>query len=1120
MIDTDRDLPASVLERALERARALMDASAVPSTRSERRTRERLRRLFEDPDAVKVTITLTDEVMRFTSAASAARALRAAATRASTKGFGALNALGLRAVASLSYAAPTLTLRVVRERIRHLTANLIVDDEPANLTAVFSAHRRAGMALNVNVLGEAVLGEREADDRLARVLAMVRRGDVNYVSVKLSSVVSQLTTIDRAGSLARVSERLRLLYRDARACETFVNLDMEEFRDLRLTLDAFVSVLSESEFRAISAGVVLQAYLPEAHGALEELLDFARRRHDEGGGVIKVRLVKGANLAMEEVESELHEWRAAPYGSKPDVDASYLRLIDVALRPEHADFLRVGVASHNLFHVAWALELARARGVLAQVDVEMLEGMANAEAAALVADGQPVLLYAPVARRDDFASAVSYLVRRLDENTAPENYLRAALFIARDAEVFEDQRQRFLTALESRHSVSPTSRRTALVPRADAFSNEPDGDPANLVYVREVSDALAAVNAEHDVVIDSLTRLEGAGTAEFESGHDPNDAGATWYRYRVAGIDEIDQALEFASSGFATWHRMRLDERQAVLRRCAEVMSAARSRTIAVMARDGGKTVAEADPEVSEGTDFARFYSAHAVGDDASTPMGVVLVVPPWNFPYAIPAGGVLAALAAGNAVVLKPAPEAVAVAFELVSQLWRAGVPRDVLQMVPTRDDDGGRHLVTHVGVSAVVLTGSFETASLFTSWKPTLRLLAETSGKNAMVITAAADIDLAVKDLVQSAFGHAGQKCSAASLAIVERSVIEDPRFLAQLVDAVTTLNVGTATELATNVGPIIRAAEAPLQRALTQLDDGESWLVSPQSLDEAQLRWRPGVKLGVQPGSWSHLHEWFGPVLGVMVAKDLKEATTWQNQTPYALTAGLHSLDQSECEWWIEAVEAGNLYLNRGTTGAVVHRQPFGGWKRSSVGPTAKAGGRHYVNALRNWTKVTELDGALELASTWWRERGARALDEVGLRSEANIARYRFELRPVVVRVDPSFSAIERDYLRGLVELSGIRVEFSAERPVPGLFDVTLEAIDGLVARASSLSRVRWLSAESAPTLALLQEGVNLDPRPLAQAGDVELPRWLLEQSVAITNHRYGNVHAGPKPRCRGL
>jgi RHH-type proline utilization regulon transcriptional repressor/proline dehydrogenase/delta 1-pyrroline-5-carboxylate dehydrogenase len=1120
MIDTDNQLPPSVLDAALTRARALIDASAVPRSRAERRTRESLRRLFADPDAVGVTITLTDEVMRFTSARSAARALRVAARRASVKGFGAVNRLGLRAVASLSLATSPLALRIVRERIRGLTANLIIDDDAATLDAVFDAHRQQGLALNVNVLGEAVLGEREAEDRLSRVLAMMRRDDVNYVSVKLSAIVSQLMTIDHTGSLNRVSERLRLLYREARSAHTFVNLDMEEFRDLRLTLDAFVTVLSEVEFRELSAGIVLQAYLPESHGALDELLEFARRRHDDDGGAIKVRLVKGANLAMEEVESELHGWRAAPYGSKHDVDASYLRLIDVALRPEHAAYLRVGVASHNLFHVAWALELAAARGVLGQLDVEMLEGMANAEAAALVAQGQPVLLYAPVARRDDFASAVAYLVRRLDENTAPENYLRAALFIAKDPKIFDDQRQRFLAALESRHSISLDARRVPLERTADSFSNEPDGDPTNLDFVRELNEALAEVRSERDVVIDTLAHLEGDDPPEFESGHDPNEGGAVWYRYRVARTAEVDQALEFASAGFAAWHGLPLEERRTILLRCAEVMSASRARTTAVMARDGGKTLGEADSEVSEATDFARFYSTRAVSDDASTPLGVVLVVPPWNFPYAIPAGGVLAALAAGNAVILKPAPEAVAVAVELVNQLWSAGVPREVLQMVPTRDDECGRHLVTHVGVSAVVLTGSFETATLFSSWKPTLRLLAETSGKNALVITSAADVDLAVKDLVQSAFGHAGQKCSAASLAIVERSVADDPRFLTQLRDAVTSLNVGAGTELSTTMGPIIRSPEPALHRALSQLDDGESWLVEPESLEDGGLRWRPGVKLGVRPGSWSHLHEWFGPVLGVMVADNLEEATNWQNQTPYALTAGLHSLDRTECEWWIDAVEAGNLYVNRGTTGAVVHRQPFGGWKRSSVGPTAKAGGLNYVNALREWKKVADLDTALAAAATWWEDHGARALDESGLRSETNVARYRFELGIVVVRVDPSFPAIERDYLRGLIELTGIRVEFSAERPVPGLFDVTLEGIDELVVRASSSTKVRWLSVEAAPTVALLEQGVNVDRRALAQAGDVELPRWLLEQSVAITNHRYGNVHAGPKPNVRGL
>lgn len=1116
----DDHVPPSVLARALERTRRLVDASATPRSREERLTRQSLRRLFEDPSAVDVTITLTDEVMRFTSPRSGASALRAAVKQSSSKGFGLLNVMGLRAVAALSLVAPSLALRVVDTRVRDLTDNLILDDVPANLSAKFDEHRREGLLLNVNVLGEAVLGEREAESRLNRVLEMMRRSDVNYVSVKVSSIVSQLLTIDHEGSLRRVGERLRLLYREAQSSGTFVNLDMEEFRDLRLTLDAFMSVLSEPEFASLSAGLVLQAYLPESHAALEELIAFALQRREQGGAVLKVRLVKGANLAMEHVESELHGWNAAPYSTKADVDASYLRLLDVALRPEHGDALRVGVASHNLFHVSWALELAASRGVLEQLDVEMLEGMANSEALALVESGQSVLLYAPVARRDDFAAAVAYLVRRLDENTAPENYLRAALFIAQDERVFDEQRQRFLDALEARFSVSVEPRRRALNISSERFENQPDGDPTNETYATGVIGALEEVRKLTDLEIDTLTHLDVQSPPQYETGHDPSDEGRAWYRYRVASVSEIDRALEFASSGFATWHRLALSDRKAILENAADFMEKRRTRSIAVMARDGGKTVAEADPEVSEGIDFARFYTSRAVSDDASTPLGVVLVIPPWNFPYAIPAGGVLASLAAGNAVILKPAPESVAVAFELASQLWDAGVPGDVLQLIPTRDDESGQHLVTHVGVSAVVLTGSFDTAKLFTSWKPSLRLLAETSGKNAMLITSSADIDLAVKDLVQSAFAHAGQKCSAASLAIVERSVYEDPLFVAQLVDAVTSLRVGGGYELSTNIGPIIRPPEAPLLRALTTLDDGESWLVEPQQLDAAGQCWRPGVKVGVRPGSWSHLNEWFGPVLGVMIADTFDEALSWQNQTPYALTAGLHSLSNAECERWIEGVEGGNLYVNRGTVGAVVHRQPFGGWKRSSVGPTAKAGGVNYVNCLRQWPAMTNLDAALEEAREWWREFGSRARDEVELNAERNVVRYRQELKPIVVRIDDSFTSSQLAYVRGLAELGKINLEFSAESLVKGVVDVTLESIEELVARVGGYSKVRWLSAEGPPASALLDAGASIDPRPLAQSGSVEMPRWLLEQSVAITNHRYGNVHAGPKPKCLGL
>ncbi len=339
--------------------------------------------------------------------------------------------------------------------------------------------------------------------------------------------------------------------------------------------------------------------------------------------------------------------------------------------------------------------------------------------------------------------------------------------------------------------------------------------------------------------------------------------------------------------------------------------------------------------------------------------MGVVLVVPPWNFPYAIAAGGVLAALAAGNTVLLKPAPEAVRVGWILADQLWRSGVPRDVLQFVPSRDDDVGRHLVSHPGVDAVILTGSLSTAEMFRSWHPTMHLLAETSGKNSLVITAAADVDAAIKDLVRSAFGHAGQKCSAASVAIVEAPIYDDPAFQRQLADAVASLRVGPSWLATTAVGPVIRPPDGALLRALTQLDEGETWLVEPR-VDPLNPRlWSPGVKVGVRPGSWSHRTEWFGPVLAVMRAPDFITALTWQNATDFGLTAGLHSLDPEECTMFTERVEAGNVYINRATTGAIVQRQPFGGWKRSAIGPGAKAGGPGYVAVLQQWRTTTGPD-----------------------------------------------------------------------------------------------------------------------------------------------------------------
>lgn len=1112
-------------QRAVENTKELI-AEAEPNQKLyDKASRKRFTRLFKDPAAISVTVTLTDEVMRIKSAKHAAKLLSGAAKKASISGFGLINAVGLKTIGLIGNVLPKPVLFAVDTQVKRLSKGIIIPAEKSKLARQIKRRNKSAIRLNINVLGEAVLGQREADERFERVIEMLHRPEVDYVSVKLSSVVAQIIALDRAGTALRVKEKLIEIYKVSQTTGTFVNLDMEEFRDLRLTVDAFKDVLTMPEFSNLYAGIVLQAYLPEAHSVFAELADWAKERHAKSNGVIKIRLVKGANLAMEKAEAELHGWVPAPYKSKSDVDASYSRMIDAALRKDHADALRIGVASHNLFHISFALEVAKSRGVLDQLDLEMLEGMANPEALAVAKRSLRILLYAPVTRSDDFASAVAYLVRRLDENTAPENYLRSSFEMSSNPVKFAEQAARFKNSVSERHQLSTDSLRhhDAKLVITDQFRNTSNADSTMDETYNSLTKEISSIIEKKSLTIPLVINGVQIDDRESEEGLDPNSNGEVWYSYKVANKSDVESAVKTAVKAGSNWEALGTETRAKILQKFAEIAFAQQEETIAIMSKDAGKTVAEADPEVSEAIDFALFYAQSAKDLDLakdSTPTGVTVVVPPWNFPYAIPCGGICAALAAGNSVIFKSAPETVATSWKLVNQLWDAGVPKDVLQFVSTRDDEVGKSLITHDDVRAVILTGAYSTAELFSSWKDELNLLAETSGKNAMVLTACCDIDVAVKDLVQSAFGHAGQKCSAASLGIVEQSVFTNPAFKKQLIDAVVSLNVGAGYKYSTTVGPIIRAPEAALLRALTTLDDGEEWWIAPKQLDDAGYMWSPGVKIGVQPGSWSHLNEWFGPVLAIMCAPDLDTAIAWQNQTPYGLTAGIQSLDEHECEQWIEQVQAGNLYVNRGVTGAIVNRQPFGGWKRSSVGATAKAGGLNYVATLRNWNRLQHFLPMKEQASKWFKSVGGQAIDRSGLQVENNLQRYRHYQKGILVRIDSGTTKDELDFLHWLKNEIGVNLRLSAETLIPGLSNLVVEKWEEFVQHATEFDRVRWLSAELAPTNALMEVGIGCDRRSITQRGDIELTRWLLEQSVSITQHRYGNTNAGPKPKCVGL
>ncbi len=1041
---------------------------------------------------------------------------------------------------------------IARAVFRRIVGHLLLDATPGRLDTSLARLRRPGIRLNLNLLGEAVLGDDEAVRRLRETHELLARPDVDYVSIKVSAVSSQLNLWAFDETVERVVARLTPLYEFAADSPTakFINLDMEEFHDLDLTLAVFQRLLDQPRLRGLEAGIVLQAYLPDALPAVQRLTEWALGRRAQGGAGIKVRLVKGANLAMERVDAILHGWPLATWASKQQTDAHYKRVLEWSFTPQRTDAVKIGVAGHNLFDIAYAWLLAKTRGVERRVEFEMLLGMATAQADAVRADVGGLLLYTPVVHPREFDSAISYLIRRLEENASQENFLSGVFELESDKKLFAREAERFRASLPAvGDAVLPLSNRmqdrraAPTLQGQGAFRNEPDTDPSlpgNREWGREI-----------------LRRAESS------------ELGAALVAaVRIADESTLERVVAGTAQAGEQWGQRRGSTRAQVLQSAAESIAARRAELIEVMVSETGKTIAEGDAEVSEAVDFANYYADRAreldlVENARLVPSRLIVVASPWNFPVAIPAGSVLAALAAGSGVILKPAPQARRSAAVLVEALWASGVPRDVLALVDVDEGALGQRLVAHPQLDRVILTGAWETAGLFRSWRPELPLLAETSGKNAIIVTPSADFDLAVADIVRSAFGHAGQKCSAASLVILVGSVARSERFRRQLVDAVKTLRIGYAHDATTTMGPLIEPLHGPLRQGLTILDDGESWLVQPRPLDESGRLWSPGVRDGVAPGSTFHLTEYFGPVLGVMHADTLEAAVRLQNAPAYGLTAGIHSLDPAEVKLWLSTVEAGNLYVNRGITGAIVRRQPFGGWKRSSVGTGAKAGGPNYLLALGDWAPVpvepsssVKLSGlsdgvtrlieaaqpsmefvefdqvrraALSDQNAWDTEFSV-ARDVSGLLVERNVLRY----LPTAVTIRLAEGASISQLVRMLVAATRVNAPVSISTAVPldedliRLFagghspvrvsGVLVESDARWHARLQSdelrPSRIRLLGG-SAVALAAVLDGdpeVTVYAGPVTASGRIELLAFLREQSVSITAHRFGNPDPG--------
>ncbi len=1181
LINSVKGQQVSVEERrelAIELAALMLNESRRIQTSYEHRTLALLDHMMEDPVGKVFTTKMTDECFRSQCSARVADQLIYLINQYGIpKYLPYTKQLQMLFFKCLGVSVPGIFVPLIRRMLRKETSRVILSGKKRALRHHIEQRKKEGVRVNLNRLGEAILGEQEADRRLKIYLDDLSRPEVEYISVKISTICSQIHLVSWEHTLELLEKKLKQLYRHAgqyiyvrsngKQVPKFVNLDMEEYRDLHLTVELFRRVLDDPEFYQYSAGIVLQSYLPDSYLLQQELTVWAMQRVANGGAPIKIRLVKGANLAMEKVEASIKGWPQAPYNNKADVDANYKRMLRYACEPDHAKAAHVGVGSHNLFDVANALLLRSEAGIEKYVEFEMLEGMADHIRRVVQSLSHEMLLYCPCASEKEFVYAVAYLVRRLDENTAPQNFLRHLFGLYPETQEWHNQANDFSLACHAENAVGKSPRRSqnrfveaVPFPLDASFQNEPDTDWSLVQNRKWIQQSLQEWKNRILEPVPLVVGGKEIGPTEqyFGEGRDPSEPEKVLYRFALADEKQADAALQFAIKGAAKWKKTEIAQRCRILSEFANLLRKNRGQLISAMMADCGKTVEEADPEVSEAIDFVEYYLRqlkkwHSISDIEWTPKGVVLVAPPWNFPCAIPVGGAAAALLTGNAVLFKPASESLYVGWMLANLLWEAGIAKDVLQFISCEDDSVGSYLVRDERVSSVVLTGSTETAEKMLRLRPGLDLIAETGGKNAMIVTDMSDRDIAVRDVVRSAFGHSGQKCSACSLLILEKNVYNDKRFLQTLKDAASSLSVGAPRELFTKIGPLISEPSEKLLKGLTTLEEGESWLLEPRRHPENPRLWSPGIKLGVKSGSQSHQTEYFGPVLGVMCADDLEHAIELANATPYGLTAGIHTLDEREEKLWLEKLEAGNLYVNRTMTGAIVGRQPFGGCKKSSFGKGLKTGGKNYLTQLmrakqlrlptqsaqltsevsilnvfaakQEWDveQISEWEASIQSYAYYYQIHFSKASDSNVLIGQDNFFQYAPH-KSVVLRVQALDSLM--DVMRVIAAtavcktplvISGdqesLEVIDQANWPAMiSLLEVVRESESCFIDRINSgaVNRIRLLSPPSESLeSALADSAVNVHRDPVLANGRLELLNYLREISISKDYHRYGNL-----------
>jgi RHH-type transcriptional regulator, proline utilization regulon repressor / proline dehydrogenase / delta 1-pyrroline-5-carboxylate dehydrogenase len=880
----------------------------------------------------------------------------------------------------LSGAASAVTggiaASLIKQNITSFSKNFIVGENPRDAIHGLKNIWKEGKTFTVDLLGEVAVSEVEADtyrdlylsvvDILSKEMASWPAQDAQRekdfprlnLSVKISSLYSRIGPLNYEDSLEQVKARLRPIFRKVNVAGGHVLIDMEMHSLKDLTIDLFLSLLGEREFQGWEhAGIALQTYLKSAQQDVARVIDWAKSHNRQ----LTIRLVKGAYWEYEKTIAGQREWPVPVFTVKAHTDWNYERCVEQVF--ENHGWITLAVASHNVRSIAKALVIAERLNVpRSRYEFQALYGMAEPIKYALKRMGHTVREYAPVG---ELIPGMAYLVRRLLENTSNEGFLRKKFVGNVDPEALLVEPEGYLGEAVPAETSEPKP-----------FKNEPLLDFSIEKYRSAFRDAIGKVRQEMGKAFPVVFGGKEYRTQDQLVSRNPANPQEVVCTTSALSPETADSALEAARKAQKDWSRRTSEERAGILFRAAGIARQRRLVLAAWQVLDVGKNWAEADADVCEAIDFLEYYGREMIrlgrpvsmgscpGEDNKyfyQPRGVGLVVAPWNFPLAISVGMISAALVAGNAVLYKPSSQSLMVGWLAYSILKEAGIPDGVLNFVPGRGSVVGDHLVEHKYTDFIVFTGSLEVGlgivekagKTLPGQKGPKKVVIETGGKNAIIVDADADLDQVVPATIQSAFGFQGQKCSACSRLIVLEECYD--RLLDRLSEAVKGIPIGNPEDPKNIMGPVIdkNAQKSILEYIEIGKKDGKVLVQVP--VPDTGYYVPPTVFVDLPRDSRVIQEEIFGPVLAVIKVKDLAEAIETANSSIYALTGGLFSRSPENIRRVAREFSTGNLYINRGITGAIVGRQPFGGFRMSGVG--SKAGGPEYLQQFMEPRVVTE-------------------------------------------------------------------------------------------------------------------------------------------------------------------